>query len=296
MTRPANRSAVCTVLDGPVGTELAARGVDTPLPGWSAHALEAAPEVVLAIHRDYVASGARVLTANTFRTQPGVFPDRWRELTRSAVELGRRALAPGVRLAGSIAPLADCYRPDLSPADRDPAGTERAHALLAERLAELGCDLLLCETFPHALEARLAVRAAAATGVETWLALTPGPEADLLTPAELARAAEAGVAAGARAVLVNCAPARAVLGYLRELAARLGGRVPLGAYANAGRVDERMGWSSPAADPGAAERYAALAEHWQAAGASLLGGCCGTGPAHVAALARRFGAAQDAGS
>ena len=57
------------ILDGPMGTELLARGVPTPTPGWSAHALDAAPEVVASIHRDYAAAGAVVHTTNTFRTK-----------------------------------------------------------------------------------------------------------------------------------------------------------------------------------------------------------------------------------
>ena len=55
-----------TLLDGPMGTELAARGVMTELPLWSAAAIDAAPEVIAAIHRDYADAGATVHTANTF--------------------------------------------------------------------------------------------------------------------------------------------------------------------------------------------------------------------------------------
>jgi S-methylmethionine-dependent homocysteine/selenocysteine methylase len=57
------------VLDGPLGTVLVRRGVALPAPGWSAHALDVAPDVVAAIHRDYVAAGATVHTTNTFRTK-----------------------------------------------------------------------------------------------------------------------------------------------------------------------------------------------------------------------------------
>lgn len=270
------------ILDGPLGTELQARGVPTPLPGWSAHALESAPRVVQAIHADYAAAGATVHTANTFRTRRRLFPDRWQTLATTAVRLAREALPPGSRLAGSVAPLEDCYRPDLSPAHRDSEATAAEHAELCRVLADAGCDLLLVETFPDPLEARLATQAAASTGLETWVALTPGPDADLLNPAQLARAAAACVAAGARAALVNCSPALGTLEYVRALRAAVPRQVPIGAYANAGRPDDRLGWRS---EPQAPARYAELAATWQAAGATLLGSCCGTGPAHVAALA-----------
>src|SRR5262245_41802836 len=96
-----------------MGTEIAARGVSTDDPTWSAGALATAPDVVREIHVDYVRAGAVVHRTNTFRTQPRLFADRWRDLLRTAVRLAREAGAP--RVAGSIAPVFDCYRPDLSP-------------------------------------------------------------------------------------------------------------------------------------------------------------------------------------
>lgn len=275
------------LLDGPMGTELDARGVPTPLPGWSAHALEEAPDVVVEIHRAYADAGARVHTTNTFRTRPAVFAD-WERLARVAVRLAREGAAEEGRVAGSIAPLEDCYRPDLSPAGDDPAGTRAAHAELARVLAEEGCDLLLCETFPRIDEGLLAAEAALETGLPVWVSFTAGPEADLLSPADVASGARRAVALGAAAVLVNCVPARRTLDYVRALADAVGGSVPLGAYANAGQADDRIGWRSV---PGAPEAYAELALDWVVeGGASLVGGCCGTGPAHVRALASTLGA------
>lgn len=264
-----------TILDGPLGTELASRGIPTPAPLWSALALEQAPEVVGAIHRDYVAAGATVHTANTFRTTPRSAPDRWEKLARRAVQIARAAVPPGQRVAGSVAPLEDCYRPDLSPPDPRPE-----HRALCRLLADAGVDLLLCETFPHVGEALVAVEEAVATGIETWVAFTAGPEANLLTPAEIEAGAREAVRRGARAVLVNCTPATRTLAFVE----RLGGLgVPFGAYANAGAAAEGIGWGDTAAGPA---RYAALAEAWVRAGATLIGGCCGTGPEHVHALGR----------
>jgi S-methylmethionine-dependent homocysteine/selenocysteine methylase len=267
----------CRVLDGPVGTELTRRGIDLPPPAWSALALDACPELVATIHRDYVAAGAEVHTANTFRTKRRCVGARWEELARRAVALLRDA-APGLRIAGSIAPLEDCYRPDLSPGARSAA----EHRELAQLLAAEGVDVLLCETFAHPLEAAIAVEEAARTGVETWVALTAGPGGDLLTPARMREAALACVRAGARGVLVNCTPASRTLPFVRAIA-DLG--VPFGAYANAGDASEGLGWSS---DPlASAEAYAAHASQWVEAGATLVGGCCGTGPEHIRALASR---------
>jgi homocysteine S-methyltransferase len=94
------------VLDGATGTELERRGVATRLPLWSAAALDTHPEVVAAIHADYVAAGADVLTANTFRTQRrslahAGWEGRARELTRRAVSLARDAADGRVLVFGS---------------------------------------------------------------------------------------------------------------------------------------------------------------------------------------------------
>jgi S-methylmethionine-dependent homocysteine/selenocysteine methylase len=276
-----------------MGTELAARGVPTPEPGWSAHALESAPDIVCSLHREYVHAGASVLRTNTFRTQPRIFPDRWQDLVRTAVHLARagsKATEPaaetreGIRIAGSIAPVYDCYRPDLSPAEDE---ARHAHGALARTLAAERVDLIVCETFPHAGEARIAVEEAVRTGLETWVALTAGPDGSLMTPEAMELAARDCAAAGARAVLVCCTGARVTLPYVERLA-RIG--VPFGAYANAGDVADGLGWNVE----GAAERYVDLARAWRDAGATIIGSCCGTSPAHIAALARTFPRGADA--
>ncbi len=264
-----------TILDGPVGSELLARGVPTPLPLWSAWALRHQPDAVAKIHADYAAAGATVHTANTFRTKRRQLGPGWDDLARAAVQLCRDAVPAGHRVAGSIAPLMDCYEPWNSPAE--PRGEHRE---LVEVLAAAGCDVLLCETFPHVGEGWVAVEEAVRTGVETWASFTAGPDADLLSPADVREAARGAIARGARAVLVNCIPAARTLAYVRELAV-LG--VPFGAYANAGQADENLGWAPHEEAP---ERYASFAMDWVREGATLVGGCCGTGPAHVAALTR----------
>jgi S-methylmethionine-dependent homocysteine/selenocysteine methylase len=260
------------ILDGPMGTELTRRGLELPLPAWSAVALDAAPESVAAVHADYVAAGATVHTANTFRTKRRSVGARWEELARRAVRIARAASERGVasRIAGSIAPLEDCYRPDLSPG----LASRAEHRELAHALADEGVDLLLCETFPAETEALVAVEEGVRTGVETWASLWP------VAGMNLQRTARACVDAGARAVLVNCVAAKDVAALLSELA-DLG--VPFGAYANAGAPSDGMGWDAEV--DAAARAYEGLARGWIEAGATIVGGCCGTGPTHIARLA-----------
>jgi S-methylmethionine-dependent homocysteine/selenocysteine methylase len=270
------------MLDGGVGAELVARGAVRADEPWGVRALTEGARTLLAVHRDFADAGATVHTAMTFRTRRRVLGEGWGDAVRTAVRLAREGARGGL-VAGSIAPLADCWRPDLSPAITDPARARAEHAELAELLAREGCDVLLCETFPRVDEAILACEAAAATGVETWVSFTPGYDGSLMSPGEMARGAREAVAAGAGAVLVNCCPAERAMPFVRALIEGARGRVPAGAYANAGAGPadgERVG--APVT-PG---RYAGLARDWAGAGAAIIGGCCGAGPAHVAAAAR----------
>jgi S-methylmethionine-dependent homocysteine/selenocysteine methylase len=219
-----------------------------------------------------------VHTANTFRTQRRHVGAAWSELASQAVSLARTAVRAQHRVAGSLAPLEDCYHPERSPPN---AGPE--HAELAQVLAQ-GCDLLLVETFPHVGEALAAAEAALATGKEVWVSFTAGPSADLLTPGEMAEGARRAAALGASAVLVNCVPAQDTLRFVQAIRDAVPD-VAVGAYANAGPATDGIGWHEPREGP---ERYGDLAESWVLAGATLVGSCCGTGPAHIAALHSRF--------
>jgi S-methylmethionine-dependent homocysteine/selenocysteine methylase len=253
------------ILDGAIGTELISRGLELEAPGWSAGALAVAPDLLAEIHADYVRAGATLHTANTFRTQPRALGDGWVEALRAAVRIARDAVP---------------HRPDLSPG----AAARPEHREIAATLATAGCDVLLCETFADGAEAIVAVEEAMATGLPVWLSLTAGPFGDLLSPAELAQIAKDAAATGIERLLVNCIAATQIDAYVDAIG---GFGVPIGVYANAGREDESLGWG--ATSPRAAEAYASLAERWKDAGASVIGGCCGTGPLHIQALTERFG-------
>jgi S-methylmethionine-dependent homocysteine/selenocysteine methylase len=275
------------VLDGALGTELERRGATCTLPLWSAHALIERPELVRAIHDDYVAAGADVLTANTFRTQRrtlarGGAGARAAELTARAVTLACAAAegAPAgrhVRVAGSIAPLEDCYHPERVP--RDDALAEE-HAEHARHLAAAGADLLLVETMNTVREAVAALRAARATGLPTWASFVCASGARLLSGEPLADALAAVRELDPQAVLVNCLPPREVVPCLAVLAAA---GVPFGVYANLGAPDAAGGFVR--SDDCAPAAFGTHAATWARAGARVVGGCCGTTPAHVRAAA-----------
>lgn len=278
------------LLDGPTGTELQRRGVDTDTPLWSATALRRHPEVLEAIHHDYAAAGAELHTANTFRTNPstlraaGLAEKDAPDMVRIAVDTARRAIrradeamARPAWVLGSLAPVADCYRPDAVP---DQEQVEAEHAVHARLIAEAGADGLLVETMNTLREARAAVRAARGTGLPVLASFVVGADARLLSGEALAEAVADVVVEGAEVVLVNCAS----LGNTGRAVEVLAGKatVPFGAYANVGTADPASGWET-GRDVRIPE-YAAAAAAWRAAGARIIGSCCGTTPAYTAAL------------
>ena len=279
------------LLDGPMGTELDRRGVDTSLPLWSARGLLVAPETVLAIHRDYLDAGAEILTTNTFRTHARSLAtaglgNRARELTALAVQLAREAVetalaagGEGAWVAGSIAPLEDCYSPELTPADVE---LEREHAEIVEHLEAAGVDLYLVETMPTVREAEAAARAALATGKPVLVGFTCDRRGALLSGESVADAARRVGELGVAGLLINCTPAACLHVALERLARAT--RLPVGAYGNVGHAESERGWA--ATDVLSPARYAAYAERWLRLGARLIGSCCGTGPEHIRALRR----------
>ena len=274
------------LLSGGLGTELLRREVATPLPLWSSGALAAAPEVVAAIHADYVRAGADVVTANTFRTgRATVAPHGLdaRALTKRAVALAREGVAAAaprrdVLVAGSVGPVADCYRPDLVP---DEATLRAEHGLHVGALVAARVDLALVETMGTIREAVAALGAARAGLLPALVSFLVDAEGRLPSGEPLGEAVRAVAPLRPWAVLVNCCnPATAT----RALAAlRAGTDRPVGAYAHgAGRPDDAQGWSFEGGMDD--DAYLDHARDWLAAGARILGGCCGTTPATITRL------------
>jgi S-methylmethionine-dependent homocysteine/selenocysteine methylase len=290
-----------TLLDGGMGQELIRRSSRPAHPQWSAHVMIHEPEIVQAVHEDYLRAGARVLTLNTYASTPGRFAkfgmlENFVPLQRKAVDLVRAAQeATGIKatVAGCLPPLVGSYHPELLPPDAD---------LLAEyrQIAEVEADhvdLFLCETMSKASEARMAATAAAETGKPVWVSWTLSENlaedgtARLRSGETLTEAIAALEGLPVEALLVNCCPPESIDAGLPALLAD--GR-PAGGYANGftpipqefklGVTVDMLGRRT---DLGP-EAYAGVAMGWIANGATIVGGCCEVGPAHIAEIARRL--------
>jgi S-methylmethionine-dependent homocysteine/selenocysteine methylase len=284
--------AVITLLDGGSG--------DRPTPLWATQVMLDHPGLVQAIHADYFAAGATVATTNTYaihhdRLERFGLDHLFRRLHEAALaeaQAARAAHGSG-RIAGSLGPLIASYRPDLCPAVAEAAPK---YAEIARLLAPQ-VDLFLCETMSSVVQAEGALAGAAAGGRPVWLSITvDDAEGTRLRSGEpVADLAPVIAAHRPAAILANCSVPEAMAAALAELA-RFG--LPFGAYANGfTHIAEAFKTDAPTVDVLHArhdltpERYAAFAMEWVAQGATIVGGCCEVGPAHIAALAAALRAA-----
>lgn len=287
------------VVSGPLGAELVNRGVR-----WRGHGMLTDADAVRDLYREYLDAGCDVLRTNTFQLNRRIYLDVFRDpehmahigapglatrhvdLTRRAVALAREAREQSgrgqVAIAGVMAPLEHCFRPDLAP---DEATARGEQAELAAVLAESGVDLLLLASMNTLSETRAAAEATRSTNLPFWISFVLGPEGDLLGREPLAEAVQLARDLGAEAVLVDNLPpvdAEQALGVLAE--GGTAGLMPhLGRYDPPSwkfeffpRFAETNGWSP--------ERLAERAAAWQDAGASIVGVGFGGGPEHVRAL------------
>ncbi len=287
------------LLDGGMGQELRRRSRQPASPLWSAQVMLDEAVLVTAAHRDFIDAGARVITANTYSATPqrlardadAALFEPLQAAALKAAEDARQQSGQDVRIAGCLGPLVASYRPDLAPDDATCLADYRR--MVAHQ--SQGVDLFIVETMALAREARAATVAAAESQLPVWTAFTvdDGDGTRLRSGEPLIDATRDIIAAGASRVLVNCSVPEAVTTAMAELAT-LG--TPFGGYANGftsvaalqpgGTVDVLEARTD--LDPSA---YADHALDWVAEGATLVGGCCEVGPAHIAALAERLTAA-----
>jgi methionine synthase I (cobalamin-dependent) len=274
------------VTDGAWGTQLQARGLPVgSCPDlWN---LEH-PERVEEVARSYVEAGSQVILTNTFGANRFMLQrhgaaDRVVAINRAGTEISRRAAGSKAAVFASIGPSGVVLMMGQVP----PEAIEEAFTEQAAALADAGADALVIETMSDPAEAKLAVAAAHGTGlpVVACMVFDSGKNRDRTmmgtTPEQ---AAEVLLDAGADLIGSNCG--QGIAGFLpicRRLAAA--SSRPVWIKANAGLPELRDGQTVYAQTPAEfAEFVPALVE----AGAGFVGGCCGTTPAFIEAVARRF--------
>lgn len=294
------------ILDGALATELEQRGADLKDPLWSAKILLEEPALIRQLHEDYFTAGADVaITASYQATFPGLAArgldaEQSAALMRLSVQLATHARTDycthhaddptaqrPLLVTASVGPYG-AYLHDGSEYRGDYGLTvEELMAWHRPRLAVLatsGADLLACETIPSLAEAEALVRVLAEfPGTAAWLSFSCA-DGEHVCHGERFVDCVAMAAASPQivAVGVNCTPPRYIESLLQQAA--IVTQKPLLTYPNSG---EHWDAANQCWLPGSGVAdFAAAAQRWHAAGARLIGGCCRTTPADIAALAR----------
>eukprot|EP00930_Biecheleria_cincta_P003173 TRINITY_DN104106_c0_g1_i1.p1 TRINITY_DN104106_c0_g1~~TRINITY_DN104106_c0_g1_i1.p1 ORF type:complete len:366 (-),score=63.79 TRINITY_DN104106_c0_g1_i1:20-1063(-) len=310
------------LLDGGCGLELKRRKSDGQnvaynLTLFSTAALMDTPDAIRQLHQDYIRAGCNVITTasyavNKFYLDKVEQSHRVRELAARSVSLAREAIAAesaeDVMVAASVPPLGESYQDTgLSEEETNSQYDELLPGLKA-------ADLFLCETFASIADASMttaAVRRMCPTG-RLWISFTPRRKGETICLSDGASVADMiGLANNvkAEALLFNCAPPEIIglaLSKASEVLSTAGGlsKLRIGGYGNfweelvdldnwsiskqetdSGKGDQQTG-GMKVRDDLTATSYTKLVAPWLDLGASVVGGCCGIGPDHIAAVGR----------
>ncbi|MBB2683835.1 MULTISPECIES: homocysteine S-methyltransferase family protein [Rhizobium] len=293
------------ILDGGMSRELLRLGAELKQPEWSALALINSPDIVREVHKEFIDAGSEVVTTNSYALVPfHIGEDRFRKegaaLIRLAGRLAREAAdsvtGRKVLVAGSLPPIFGSYEPR----NFQPARVQDYLKVLVENLAPF-VDIWLGETLSLIAEGEAVREAVAASGKPFWISFTlADDEADIKSGEPKLRSGESveaaaswAVSSGAEAFLFNCSKPE-VMRAAVETAARVFRKadapIEIGVYANAFEGEQ----GASAANEGLHETrddlngdvYSRFACSWAEAGATIIGGCCGIGAAHIHRLGK----------
>ncbi|EML1949946.1 homocysteine S-methyltransferase family protein [Acinetobacter baumannii] len=288
------------ILDGGLGRELARRGAPFRQPEWSALALIEAPKTVKEVHLDFINAGAEVITTNNYAVVPfHIGQERFEtdgvRLIKVAIEQAKNAVkesGKNVKIAGCLPPLFGSYRADLFQPEQAKSFAEPIINTLAPEV-----DFWLAETQSCLKEVETVHALLPQDGKDYWVSFTLQDEikqeqALLRSGENMQQVADFIKQSNAKAVLFNCCQPEVILQAINEIKGLIPESVQIGAYANAFPPQDESATANDGLDEIRkdldAPAYLAFAKQWQQAGASLVGGCCGIGPEHIAELSQFF--------
>ncbi len=280
------------IIDGATGTELQRRGIKTTLPLWSAKALFTHPDAIKNIYKEYILDGADIIITNTFRTTNHTLKkvnlgDKASKITILACKLAQQAInetrvGREIYIAGSMAPLEDCYSPELTPQKNE---LEKEYLELAKNLKKGGVDFLLLETMITIRETLAAISTATKVKMPFAVSFCCNKNGQLLGGESLKTTLKKIEKYKPLFVGVNCIQPELATQLINVLASITD--LPLCVYANGyGKPDDDQGWLFS----GKAEvnKYLNEAKKWVKSGAQLIGGCCGTTPEYIKQIADKL--------
>lgn len=273
------------LMDGAMGTEILRRDVNTTLPLWSAEALINNPKIIQQIHEDYIKAGAEIIISDTFRTTKRAFGKKGlAKKAKSAAILACKLAQAAIKstkpshtvyIAGSIAPLEDCYSPQLTPSVKE---LEEEHLQYAKNLQEGGIDFLLIETMITVRETLAAIYAAKKLKIPFAVSFCTNDKDNLLGGESLEEAISTIEKYKPLFIGVNCVSPEIATQTLKKLKKIT--KYPISIYAQGdGIPNDDQGWEFNQKKN--IEDYVIFVKHWINEGAQIIGGCCGTNPYYI---------------
>ena len=286
-----NGTGAPLIIDGGMGTELEKQGVPMDGKVWSGRSLLSHPEVVQQVHEKFIAAGAEVIIANSFAAarhmlEPGGLGDQVRAINLSAVRLAQQArdnAAHGpVAIAGSICEWA----PAEDPRWYQPEAVGRSAREQAEILAEAGVDLIALEMCEQIEFSVAVIDAIQELGLPLWIGMSARrfPQCSTLSVFDDAALEFENLVialSGYTAMMMNImhTPITDVEEALAIVKRHWKG--PIGIYPESGYFTMPNWQFVDIVEP---EKLAQIAQTWVDSGVRMVGGCCGLGPEHIAAL------------
>ena len=282
------------LMDGSMGNELLTRRSDLVSGLWSAQYLIDAPELVKEVHLEYINSGADLIITNTYSTIPSYLSkknaeDKMPELIRLAGKLAREAVKNSkkeVRVAGSLPPLEESYRPDLV---IEAGEAVPIYETLIKELTPY-VDIFICETMSSIEEMQHAMQALKNLDNEkpVWISwsLKEDKKNQLRSGETIEDALNASAEIEPEAYLFNCTDPYAITEGIKELKKLT--QKPIGGYPNVFNVPD--GWTldnevQVSVRDLSISKFLEFAIEWRNLGATIIGGCCGIGPKFIKAIA-----------
>ena len=279
-----------SLLDGAIGSELILRGETLPSHIWSAKVNLSNPNLLLSIYKEYINAGSNYITTNTFRTTERAYKKTGlstiqankiaKKSMHSAISIAKRAAKKSIKILGSIAPLEDCYSPQLFP------GVENAKnefSIIAKWLKEGGIDGYILETMNNIAETQTCLEAVQGYKLPIWVSFNLLDSYRIQSGETLENAINMTTNFDVDCVLLNCNPVERTQEALKIISNQCS---IWGVYPN-------LGIGEPSPDGVISKYYSddeflTLCKNAIDLGASVIGGCCGTSPRHIKILTDNF--------
>jgi len=279
------------ILDGAMGSELIRRGEVLPPHIWSSEINLTNPDLVYEIHKNYIEKGADHITTNTFRTTPRAYKKiglthtesfyRAQESFDSAINMAKKASNGKIKILGSIAPLEDCYSPELFPGEK----------IANEEFEEIGrmfhnssIDCLILETMNSIVETRTCLEAIEKFNIPIWVSFNLLNSTQIRSGEPLEKAIKMIGKYAVDCLLLNCNPLERTMEAL--IIMNTFWPKKWGIYPNIGK-----GEPSPdgvISDYYSDKEFLKAVDRSASMGAHIIGGCCGSSPKHISLIKRHL--------